>query len=100
MQYTTYKIIGDTDLDSSEAAGYGYYFIDVTANTVIEMSSFMSTGMVYIFNRLDTSTATVTLNTKENQEINGGSSISIPNGSYIEVISDGNEWIASTFTKD
>ena len=99
--YSTCLITSDIDQGSNGYDGYNYYIIDASSGniTITLTSNYLSNGLYYYFNRIDSSTNGVTLLCPNGYTINGNSSLSLNIGQSCEIVFNNDDWIASRFNK-
>ena len=100
MSYSVYTLTYDNDFDVNYL-GYSYYLVDASSGniTLSLPTSICWPGQSFIFNRIDSSTNSVTIEAKTNYSINNGSSISLSSHEYTETVNkDGTNWISPKFT--
>jgi hypothetical protein len=99
--YSTCLITTDIDQASNDYDGYIYYFTDATNNdiNITLTTNYVSNGLYYYFNRIDSSTYGVTLTAPTGYTINNNSSLTLSVNQSCEIIFQNDNWIASRFDK-
>lgn len=93
----TSLVTSSIDLDYNDM--FQHFVVDCSSGNInIDMTSLIYTGYYFIFNRIDTSSNTLTLTARSGQTINGTTTYNVPIKGYTECVGLSTDWLCTTFT--